>query len=331
MIATISEKATASSRAIQTLLLTNITVDHELQSRTAMHMDEMAEFSRAIVDGAVFPPIDVFWDGKHYWLADGFHRHGAHARAGLKDIRAIVHDGSRQDAIVFSAAANQKFSIQRSPGDVRKAIEMLLAIDEWFRVSSARIAQHVGCSPMTISKVREAWCYEHQISLPKTFEAANGRDQPAIKVSRFTRKAAIPARGTAARFAVDQLPRPSGNMPDRYSLEWTYWFNLLSTRHGFKAVVEQGKAMQYPGLKVMHRNGHPALLVVPCDLAHAESLYGAVGKLVVARAMFCGLPRSIVVCYPDDVAERIRELAKQAGIELIAPEVFLKDVKGAGR
>ena len=28
--------------------------------------------------GAVFPPIDVFFGGAEYWLADGFHRLGAY-------------------------------------------------------------------------------------------------------------------------------------------------------------------------------------------------------------------------------------------------------------
>src|SRR5690348_8493475 len=49
-------------------------------ARRHLHLvrpDTNNDYTQAMVDGAEFPPLVVFWDGSDYWLADGFHRHSA--------------------------------------------------------------------------------------------------------------------------------------------------------------------------------------------------------------------------------------------------------------
>ncbi len=309
---------TASKKSvfsIQQIRIDNIKIDHGLQSRASMHVDEMSEFSRAIIEGAIFPPVDVYWDGTVYWLADGFHRIGAHKNAGVKNIRCTVHKGSREDAVVFSAGSNRKFSIKRSDADIRKAICMLLDQEDWFRVSGSQIARHVGCSPMTVGRVREEYCRETKKPLPSTFMATNGREQPSIKISRFTRREEPVKNGTA-------------KIPDRYSLDYTYIFNLFKTRFGFRGILNQGKAMVLPGITGLYRDGTPSILMTPCEINWVGALPKAVGCLLLARQTIKKVDHLIILCYPDDGPPEVMKLANQLGIEFVSPEDLIKLLKG---
>lgn len=294
---------------IQTIGLRNIKVDHTIQSRVAMSVDDIHDFSELLLADppAVFPPIDVFFDKVDYWLADGFHRYTSHQKVGLKNILCNVHEGSRIDAVVFSAGANQRFSIKRTPADIHKAIVMLLNMKEWFDLSGLQIARHVGCAPMTVSSVREEFCRENDRKLPATFRAANGRDQPSIKISRGT----DPAQSTVT---------------DRYSLEWTYIRHLFTSRFGFQAVLATGMGEVYPGIRAMWRE-RGKVLMTPCDFAGSDSLPTAVGRIMLADEMRPS-KRSLVLCYPDDGPAETMALATKLGIEFISPEDLIAEIKG---
>ena len=43
--------------------------------------------------GDVFPPVDVFFDGEVYWLADGFHRYHGAVALDIRLIDCVVHVG----------------------------------------------------------------------------------------------------------------------------------------------------------------------------------------------------------------------------------------------
>src|SRR5215216_7402612 len=102
---------------VQMLSLDAIEVDHAIQSRVSTSMEYQREFSEAMLRGDVFPPVVVFFDGNKYWLSDGFHRYGAAKQAAKANprlkgaIRAEIREGTRRDAMIFSAGANIKFSI----------------------------------------------------------------------------------------------------------------------------------------------------------------------------------------------------------------------------
>jgi hypothetical protein len=54
----------------------------------------------------------VFWDGEDYWLADGFHRHGAYniCMQSMKlpglGVECDVIEGTRRDAIMYACGTN---------------------------------------------------------------------------------------------------------------------------------------------------------------------------------------------------------------------------------
>ena len=165
---------------IQLIGLSMIVVDHAIQPRVATNIEYQREFSEAMLRGDQFPPVTLFFDGKTYWLADGFHRYGAFKMCSRADparfanIRAEVRPGSRNDAIVFSAGANQKFSIPRTRSDVRKAIEMLLHFKIWRERSDSWIAKHVGCSTKTVADVVRSYLRDNKVMRPPNLNALNG-------------------------------------------------------------------------------------------------------------------------------------------------------------
>jgi len=59
--------------------LDRIRIDGDTQPWVATDLTVAEKYAYAMtVLGAKFPPLDVFFDGTDYWLADGFHRHSAY-------------------------------------------------------------------------------------------------------------------------------------------------------------------------------------------------------------------------------------------------------------
>ncbi len=141
------------------LTLTNIRTDGGTQPRAELDQDLIDEYATAMQEGAVFPPIIVFYDGRDYWLADGFHRWHAAALCGQSAILADIHQGTRRAAILFAASANAAHGKRRSNADKRRAVETLLRDEEWGRWSDAEIARWCLVTQPFVSKVRAELSY----------------------------------------------------------------------------------------------------------------------------------------------------------------------------
>ena len=109
--------------------------------------------------GADFRAHSVFYDGQAYWLADGFHRVRAAQEAGLAGINADVRQGTRRDAVLFSAGANAVHGLRRSNADKRRAVETLLNDEEWRAWSDNEIARgghNIRLVPLAVPNSRAA-------------------------------------------------------------------------------------------------------------------------------------------------------------------------------
>ena len=69
-----------------TLSIDQIRIDGGTQPRVKINKEHVADLAAALVAGTELPPVDVFHDGSDYWLADGFHRYHAHARAARRGL-----------------------------------------------------------------------------------------------------------------------------------------------------------------------------------------------------------------------------------------------------
>lgn len=118
-------------------------------------MEIVAEYAEAMLSGAEFPPLETYFDGVSYWLADGFHRYYAAIKAGLTEFESKVGTpGTAQDAKWASLAANHKHGLRRTNADKRKAVDIALRMN--FQMSDRAIAQHCGVSDMLVANIRKS-------------------------------------------------------------------------------------------------------------------------------------------------------------------------------
>jgi len=143
----------ASPQVVQ--LAITIIKDGGAQMRVEMSESIIEEYAEAMVAGDVFPPIIVFFDGANHWLGDGFHRTEAAKRLGRESITADVRQGTQRDALLFGVGSNAKHGLRRTQADKRKAVETLLADEEWSKWSDRKLAKSAGCDHKTVGKIRQ--------------------------------------------------------------------------------------------------------------------------------------------------------------------------------
>lgn len=155
-----------------------IRTDGGTQSRAEINDSVVEEYSQAL---DALPPVVVFFDGKDYWLADGFHRLAAYEKAGRTNvIPADVRQGTQRDAILYSVGANATHGLRRSNADKRKAVMTLLADQEWSGWPQGQIAQHCGVSRKLVNEVAQCVTGLHiDESPPRTVVKGDGKRYPA--------------------------------------------------------------------------------------------------------------------------------------------------------
>ena len=136
------------------LQIATIRVDGGTQSRVELDMELVNEYSKLMHSSIIFPPIDVCFDGKEYWLIDGFHRLKAAIDLGLEIIKAELYEGSQRDAQLISFGVNSSHGKRRTNADKRKAVMSMLADSEWSQWASREIAKACNVSHTFVDRLR---------------------------------------------------------------------------------------------------------------------------------------------------------------------------------
>lgn len=131
-----------------------IRTDGGTQPRARLNSEIGGEYVAAMERGDTLPPVVVFYDGKDYWLADGFHRLLAATLLG-KFIEAEIIQGTRRDAVLYSVGANADHGLRRTDEDKRRAVEKLLKDEEWGQWSDNEIARRCKVAVSFVGKVRK--------------------------------------------------------------------------------------------------------------------------------------------------------------------------------
>jgi ElaB/YqjD/DUF883 family membrane-anchored ribosome-binding protein len=137
------------------LKIEKIELDNELQSRAGMNEEVVQEYMHILLGGTQMPPVTVFYDGKKYHLADGWHRFSGHKAAGFTEIEANIIEGTRRDAILYSVGANDDHGLRRSNEDKRRSVSILLDDFEWSEWSDSDIARACKVSSVFVNKIRK--------------------------------------------------------------------------------------------------------------------------------------------------------------------------------
>lgn len=214
------------------LALDQIRIDGGTQPRAKIDMEVVNDYSTSFELGADFPPIDVFFDGTEYWLADGFHRYHAARDAHIPELPTTIHNGTVRDAILFSYGCNDRHGLRRTNEDKWHIVTSMVLDEEWSKWSDRSIAEKCGVSNRFVGMVREKVCTVHTFSKPtevkyttSTGKTATMQVQPP-KPRTITESAPIASpdeQYQAPDSAKDDVPPNDVNTPDvdEPSTGWT--------------------------------------------------------------------------------------------------------------
>jgi len=132
-----------------------IRIDGGTQARAELNQDTITEYAEAIKAGARFPALVAFFDGKAFWLAEGFHRWHALRAAGKKLHMVNVHQGSQEDAQWFACAANATHGLKRSRADMKEAVRIALAHPKGKASSLRELAAYIKISHEMVRILKE--------------------------------------------------------------------------------------------------------------------------------------------------------------------------------
>ncbi len=188
-----------------------LVMDERLQSRTEINEGTVSEYAEAILDGADFPPVLVYFDGINYYLTDGYHRLLAHKRAEKVSILCNVVQGTLRDAIFHSTGVNTDHGMRRTYADKRKAVMTLLDDFEWEGMGNSQIAKHCHVSPTFVSDLRKGVgkdtgdTVKYKTSTGKVMEKKKAPGRPAKEPELKGPEIVPPVQDDQNQEAIDML------------------------------------------------------------------------------------------------------------------------------
>lgn len=138
----------------QSVALKEVELDESVQVRVRICRDTIREYAEVAHRKKKwpFPPVNLFHDGRRYWVGDGFHRCLAAEAAGMLEVTATVQAGGKREAEEFALGANTAHGLRRTRDDIRRAV--LLADELWPQASNNVLADKLGISPHTVTAHR---------------------------------------------------------------------------------------------------------------------------------------------------------------------------------
>jgi len=140
--------------------------------------ETMQRYLTLMEGGVEFPAIELVFDGKVYWLWDGFHRYHCAKRQKQTVISANVINGSQREAIWLSFSANKDHGLPRQKGVAKEIIERILADKAWSKKSLSAIAKHVGVTKQYVSQVKDGLLQRTHGSSTLPTSGKNGDSEP---------------------------------------------------------------------------------------------------------------------------------------------------------
>lgn len=139
---------------LKTLPLDVIKIDGGTQSRLKIDENYVEEILGKMKEDTEYLPVTAFFDGKEYWLADGFHRYHATRKNGKASIKCNVTNGLLRDAILYSKSANNRHGLPPTLQDKLNNAKEMIEDFEWGAWSNREIGRICDVSHVTVAKLR---------------------------------------------------------------------------------------------------------------------------------------------------------------------------------
>ena len=171
-----------------------IRLDGDTQPREKLDDERVDLYAENMKDGDKFPPIIVHHDGSNYWLSSGFHRYFATKKIGYASIECEVITGTLEDAQIYACGANAKSVLMPTAADNKRSVMRLMSLESSKNWTNAQIARHVGCSKMTVGRIKsslEPKVQKAPADSKKTYTRKDGKEV-TIDTSKLSTKKAKP-------------------------------------------------------------------------------------------------------------------------------------------
>jgi uncharacterized ParB-like nuclease family protein len=173
------------------LPLDQITIHDEIQVRLEGLDEEWIEtLVNVLENGGELTPVEVYQDGAHYILADGFHRVEAYKRTTATQVKALVRSGGYAGAVERAEEANLEHGLQLTTESKRHILlRRLQRGHPWAELSDRELARRLGVSAPTIGNWIRAFRLAEHISIDRTKTVgADGKKRDTSNISTHDRK-----------------------------------------------------------------------------------------------------------------------------------------------
>jgi hypothetical protein len=145
-------RAAEPTTLVETIEIASITRDVVVRAKGTNRVT-VAEYQRAMADGATFPPIVVYRDRSGVLhLSDGAHRLEATERNGGTTITAEIREGNKKDCLTHAVGSARSHGLRFSTADKRRAIELMLAA--FPKMSNLKLSQLLGVDDKTVAATK---------------------------------------------------------------------------------------------------------------------------------------------------------------------------------
>ena len=144
------------------LKLDKVKLDGGTQFRESINQDKVNEYKQLMLEDVVFKPIEVVFDGEHYYLVDGFHRYFAMESMGMKQVDVDYKPGSQEDAQDLALGANSKHGKRPSTATRRNKVQSALSLERHKNKSDREIAKLCEVSHPFVASIRNEKVKEQQ-------------------------------------------------------------------------------------------------------------------------------------------------------------------------
>ena len=215
-----------------------IDLDPDLQPRAKIDKATVERYAEALREGVGLPPVVLVFDGEKFWLGDGFHRTNAHEEAGIEEIDAVIHSGSKLDAVRISLRANAEHGRPRTEKDLDRAYQKAVQFElvdpgDWEAIAALLACLRRKAQDLT-KAVRDARGGERRRRIMDLWRQGKTLDQIASElriapttVGRTLRQLGFdtdrrqPAKWHGAKTQVGPVPAPDNGEgePEQLDLE----------------------------------------------------------------------------------------------------------------